>query len=115
MSQSSENLRENAPRLSKGTLLAILVTFAIVFSSSSIKNIFQVFFVSMTESFGQTRGGFTMSASVFMIVFGIASLIVGFLADHAGPKRVLLGGLQAGGIALLGCAATGHSSSSTAS
>lgn len=58
----------------------------------------------MAESFDQTRGSFAISASVFMIVFGIASPIVGFLADRLGPKRVLIAGIQTAGIALLGCA-----------
>ena len=88
----------------KKTLQSILVVFFIVFFSSSIKTIFQVFFILMTESFDQTRGSFAISASVFMIVFGIASPIVGFLADRLGPKRVLIAGLQTAGIALLGCA-----------
>ena len=90
--------------LSTKTLQTVVVAFAIVFFSSSIKNIFQVFFVSMAESFGQTRGGFAVAASVFMLVFGIASPIVGFLADRTGPKQVLIGGLRGAGIAFLGCA-----------
>lgn len=102
MNPRDQNLIRTVPVLSKRILQTILVAFAIVFFSSSIKNIFQVFFVSMAESFDQTRGGFAVSASVFMVVFGIASPVVGFLADHVGPKRVLIGGLQAAGIALLG-------------
>ena len=80
------------------------MAFAIVFCSAAIKSIVQVFFVSMAESFGQTRGGFALSAAVFMAVFGIASPIVGWVGDRTGPKRVLVGGLQAAGLALLGCA-----------
>lgn len=104
MNPRNQNLIRTVPVLSRRTLQTILVAFAIVFFSSSIKNIFQVFFVSMAESFGQTRGGFAISASVFMVVFGIASPVVGFLADHVGLKRVLIGGLQAAGIAFLGSA-----------
>ena len=88
----------------KKALASILVAFLIVFFSSSIKTIFQVFFVLMAESFDQTRGSFAISASVFMIVFGVASPIVGLLADRFGPKRVLIAGLQTAGIALSGCA-----------
>jgi len=88
----------------KKTLQSILVAFFIVFFSSSIKTVFQVFFILMAESFDRTRGSFAVSASVFMIVFGTASPIVGFLADRLGPKRVLVAGLQTAGIALLGCA-----------
>lgn len=85
-------------------LTVLVVGFAVIFLSSSIKNTFQVFFVQMAESFGQSRGSFATSAAIFMLAFGIASPIVGALSDRIGPKRTIQAGLLLSGAAFLGCA-----------
>ena len=84
--------------------LILIIGFLVVFLSSSIKNTYQVFFVQMSESFGQSRGEFAIAASVFMIVFGIASPLVGLLSDRIGPRRTILSGLVVSGLAFIGCA-----------
>ena len=90
------------PQTHKNALIILIIGFAVVFFSSSIKNTFQVFFVQMTESFGQARGEFAVAMSVFMLVFGIASPIIGLLSDKIGPKKTILYGLALSGIAMLG-------------
>lgn len=89
----------------KHALLILIIGFTVVFLSSSIKNTYQVFFIQMTESFGQSRGEFAVAMSVFMLVFGIASPIVGLLSDRIGPKRTILAGLFVSGAAFVSCAA----------
>lgn len=85
-------------------LTVLVVGFTVIFLSSSIKNTFQVFFVQMAESFGQSRGSFATAAAVFMLAFGIASPIIGALSDRIGPKRTIQLGLILAGLAFLGCA-----------
>lgn len=87
--------------LRRHAVLILIIGFIVVFLSSSIKNTFQVFFVQMAESFGQSRGEFAVSAAVFMLVFGIASPIVGHLADRIGPKRTILLGILLSGTSFL--------------
>lgn len=84
--------------------MILIIGFAVVFLSSSIKTTFQVFFVQMAESFGQSRGEFAISAAVFMLVFGIASPIVGYLADRIGPKQTILFGILLSGVSFLASA-----------
>lgn len=85
-------------------ITVLVVGFTVIFLSSSIKNTFQVFFVQMAESFGQSRGSFATAAAVFMLAFGLASPIVGALSDRIGPKRTIQLGLVLSGAAFLGCA-----------
>ena len=59
----------------------------------------------MAESFGQSRGEFAVSAAVFMLVFGIASPMVGLLADRLGPKKTILLGVALTGSSFLAGAA----------
>lgn len=59
----------------------------------------------MAESFGQSRGEFALSAAVFMLVFGIASPMVGLLADRLGPKKTILLGVALTGSSFLASAA----------
>jgi len=86
----------------KHVLLIMLIGFSVVFFSSSIKNTFQVFFIQMSDSFGQSRGEFAVAMSVFMLVFGIASPLVGLLSDRIGPKKTILYGLFTSGVAMAG-------------
>jgi len=86
----------------KNALMILIIGFAVVFFSSSIKNTFQVFFVQMSGSFDQSRGEFAVAMSVFMLVFGIASPLVGLLSDRIGPKKTILFGLIASGLAMVG-------------
>ncbi|MDH5219452.1 MAG: MFS transporter, partial [Gammaproteobacteria bacterium] len=88
----------------KNIFFILLIGFIVVFLSSSIKNTFQVFFIQMSDSFGQSRGEFAVAAAVFMLVFGIASPIVGLISDRIGPKRTILFGLLVSGLAFVGCA-----------
>ncbi len=97
-------MKSSADFVKRHALLILLIGFTVVFLSSSIKNTYQVFFIQMTESFGQTRGEFAVAASVFVLVFGISSPIVGLLIDRIGPKRTILLGLILSGVAMLGCA-----------
>lgn len=88
----------------RNALLVLTIGFIVVFLSSSIKNTFQVFFVQMADSFAQSRGEFAVSAALFMLVFGIASPIVGLLADRIGPKNTILLGVALCGSSFLASA-----------
>lgn len=88
----------------KNVLFILLIGFIVVFLSSSIKNTFQVFFIQMSDSFDQSRGEFAVAAAVFMLVFGVASPVVGLISDRIGPKRTILFGLLVSGLAFVGCA-----------
>lgn len=85
-------------------LTILIIGFAVIFMSSSIKNTFQVFFVQMAEFFGQSRGSFADAGAMFMLAFGVASPLVGGLSDRVGPKRTIQLGLILSGSAFVGCA-----------
>lgn len=88
--------------LTKWRAAGVVATgFAVVLLAMSTKTTVQVFFVSMADTFGQSRGQFAVAASVFMIVFGVASPVVGKLGDRVGPKRTILFGVVSGGLGFL--------------
>lgn len=88
--------------LTKWRAAGVVATgFAVVLLAMSTKTTVQVFFVSMADTFDQSRGQFAVAASVFMIVFGVASPVVGKLGDRVGPKRTILFGVVSGGLGFL--------------
>lgn len=88
---------------------ALLVTFGVLIAvfGSSLKNTYQVFFTDMAAAFAVDRGDFAVSGSVFMLVIGLASPLIGYLADRIGAKATLLMGVVVAGFVFLGTATAG--------
>ena len=71
------------------TFLALTVTYGVYYS-------FSVFFVSMLEQFGWSRGATAGVFSVHVLVIGLTGVVSGGLIDRFGPSRVVpVGGLTA--------------------
>ena len=79
-------------KLTKNQVYLILFTgFMLMFLSSSVKNVFQVWFVDICSSFGITRSEFSFSGTTFMLVTGVGSWIAGILSDRIGANTSLRG------------------------
>lgn len=90
-----------ARKIALSALVTLIIGFIVVFLSSSIKNTYQIYFIQMADSFGLSRGQFAMSGAIFMLVFGIASPIVGYFADRIGPKKTIMAGLLLAGVSFI--------------
>ena len=78
-------------KLTKNRIYLIIFTgFMLMFLSSSVKNVFQVWFVDICTSFGITRSEFSFSGTAFMLVTGVGSWIAGILSDRIGASRTIL-------------------------
>lgn len=74
-------------KLTRNQVYLILFTgFMLMFLSSSVKNVFQVWFVDICNSFGITRSEFSFSGTTFMLVTGVGSWIAGILSDRIGAS-----------------------------
>lgn len=87
-------------------MFSVAAAFTVVFLASAVKNTLQVFFVSMADSFGRSRGQFALAASLFMFTYGAASPVVGYLADRFGAKRTIVWGVAIAGVGFLASAVT---------
>jgi predicted MFS family arabinose efflux permease len=68
-----------------------------MFLASSLKGAYQIYFTDIVSSFNVGRADFALSGSIFMLMIGIMSPIVGAMSDRLGPLRtVLTGSLVAG-------------------
>ena len=66
--------------------------------------VFPVFFVALLEEFGWARGPAAGAFSVFVLLSGLGSPLVGGLTDRYGPRVVIPLGALVLGVALVGCA-----------
>lgn len=80
----------------------IALGFLVMFLSTSIKSVYQVYFSDLATHFGHGRADFAWSGSLFMLVTGLVSPLVGWLSDRHGPLRTVVSGTLAAGIALVG-------------
>jgi MFS family permease len=72
--------------------------FAAMLVSTGIKSVYQIYFSDLASHFGQGFAGLAWAGSVFMLVTGLVSPVVGALSDRFGPLRtVTAGALAAGG------------------
>ncbi|WP_435106153.1 MFS transporter [Arhodomonas sp. AD133] len=87
----------------------LLVTFGVLICvfGSSLKNTYQVFFTDMVTAFSVDRGDFAISGSLFVLVIGVASPLVGYLADRFGARVTLFMGVVLAGVVFLGMAIAG--------
>ncbi|MBT2324123.1 MFS transporter [Variovorax paradoxus] len=84
------------------TYKLVALGFLVMFLSTSIKSIYQVYFSSISDQFGGRRADFAWSGALFMLVTGLMSPVTGALSDRIGPLRTLLVGALVGGAALIG-------------
>ncbi len=84
--------------------LLVALGFGVMFVSSSIKGLYQVYFSDMAAHFGRGRGEFAWSGALFVLVTGVLSPFVGWLADRIGPLRTVLTGCLAAGVTMAGVA-----------
>ncbi|VTU28880.1 MFS transporter [Variovorax sp. PBL-E5] len=82
----------------------VALGFLVMFLSTSIKSVYQVYFSQLAVHFGTGRADLAWSGSLFMLVTGLMSPLCGALCERAGPLRTLLAGALAGGAALIGMA-----------
>jgi len=61
----------------------VAVGFLVMFFSTSVKSVYQVYFADLATHFGRGRADFAWSGSVFMLVTGLVSPLVGALSDTA--------------------------------
>ena len=74
----------------KHAYFLIFVSFALMFFSSSVKNVFQVWFVDISRSFGVTRSEFSLSGVTFMMITGVGSWLAGLLSDRLGVRKTII-------------------------
>ncbi|WP_265920612.1 MFS transporter [Cupriavidus nantongensis] len=79
--------------------LLIAIGFAVMFVSTAIKGIYQVYFVELAEHYGRGRAQFAWSGGLFMLATGFMSPLVGALSDRVGPLRTSAIGAFAAGVA----------------
>ncbi|SOZ97853.1 putative Major facilitator superfamily MFS_1 [Cupriavidus taiwanensis] len=84
--------------------LLLAIGFAVMFSSTAIKGIYQVYFVQLSEHYGRGRAQFAWSGGLFMLATGLMSPLVGALSDRVGPLRTSAIGAFGAGVALLSVA-----------
>jgi MFS family permease len=80
----------------------VALGFVVMFLSTMVKGVYQVYFVQLAEHFGRGRTDFAWSASVFMLVTGLMSPVVGALSDRVGPLRTVVLGAATGGASFIG-------------
>lgn len=78
------------------------VAFGSYFASSAVWGSFSVFMTALIDEFGWNRAAIALSVAISTFSSGLSTPIFGYLADRFGPKRVMLGGTLALGLALLG-------------
>lgn len=82
--------------------------FVAMFLSCAFKGVFQVYFNDVAAWYGRGRADFGLVGGLFLLVSGLASPLVGALADRFGPLRTVLLGSVLGGGALLALAWQPH-------
>ena len=87
-------------RVSRAVMLLLVATgFAVMFASTAVKGVYQVYFVQLATHFGQGRAQFAWSGGLFMLATGLMSPVVGALSDRVGPLRTAAIGALAAGLA----------------
>lgn len=76
--------------------------FLVMFLSSSLKGAYQIYFTDILASFNVGRSEFAVSGSLFMLMIGIMSPVVGAMSDRLGPLRTVLAGSLAAGLTFTG-------------
>ncbi len=81
------------------TLFSSFCTLAIAFSFGLFS--LPVFYPVLVRTFGWNRASVAGGGSIVLLLIGILSPVVGWLADRYSPKAVLLGGMCTGALSLV--------------
>ncbi|MDQ3403951.1 MAG: MFS transporter [Actinomycetota bacterium] len=87
-------------------VVAAAVSFVISLAGSSLKSVVQVLFLPIAEGFDVSRGTLAVATTVFAVVTGISSAVIGHLADKIGAVPVLAIGAGVTGVVLVLCGST---------
>lgn len=102
-------IMSTAPSTQKWAYRLVALGFLVMFFSTSIKSVYQVYFSDLATHFGGSRAAFAWAGSVSMLVTGVMSPVVGGLSDRVGPLRTVFIGALSGGLALLAVSLFPHS------
>lgn len=69
-----------------------------------VRHSFSIFFPSILDEFGWTRGSTAIMLSLNLLFYGLMAPIAGSLGDRWRPRRVSLIGISTIGLATIGCA-----------
>ncbi|MCU1719619.1 MFS transporter [Pseudomonas sp. 5P_3.1_Bac2] len=87
----------------------LAVGFWVMFLSSAIKGLYQVYFVDLSAHFGGSRSDMALAGSLFVLSIGLLSPVVGALSDRCGPLWTVAFGSFCAGVMLLGVSYWPHS------
>ena len=97
--------------MSRSTARTILFGALIVILSMGIRQSFGLYLQPITHALAVGREAFGMAIALQNLCFGMVQPLVGLLADHIGPRKVLVGGSL---LYALGLLLTAHSGSTLA-
>lgn len=83
-------------------ILVLVVGFVVMFLSSALKGLYQVYFVDLASHFREGRAALATAGSLFVLTIGLVSPVVGWLSDRLGPLSTVALGSVSGGVVLLG-------------
>ena len=96
-----------AARSTAFVIFATTVAFLISLAGSSLKSTVTVLFLPIADGFDVNRGALAIATSLFAVVNGLASSVVGHLADRIGAVPVLaLGAATTGAVLVLSALST---------
>ncbi len=104
MPNSTESL-ENSPAKRDGIFygwVILSIAFITLVLGYAIRNTFSVFYPTIVEEFGWTRGNTALMFSITVIIYGLVAPMAGSLVDNYGPRLVVPAGaiIVGGGVAL---------------
>lgn len=104
MPNSTESL-ENSPAKRDGIFygwVILSIAFITLVLGYAIRNTFSVFYPTIVEEFGWTRGNTALMFSITVIIYGLVAPMAGSLVDKYGPRLVVPAGaiIVGGGVAL---------------
>ncbi|MCO7055938.1 MFS transporter [Pseudomonas juntendi] len=95
-------------KFSSTLIVSVLVVgFVVMFLSSALKGLYQVYFVDLATHFGGGRAALATAGSLFVLTIGLVSPVVGWLSDRVGPLSTVAPGSVSAGVVLLGVTLVG--------
>ncbi|WP_286762122.1 MFS transporter, partial [Pseudomonas sp. UBA2047] len=95
-------------KFSSTLIVSVLVVgFVVMFLSSALKGLYQVYFVDLATHFGGGRAALATAGSLFVLTIGLVSPVVGWLSDRVGPLSTVALGSVSAGVVLLGVTLVG--------
>ncbi|WP_296265020.1 MFS transporter [Pseudomonas sp. UBA6562] len=95
-------------KFSSALIVSVLVVgFVVMFLSSALKGLYQVYFVDLATHFGEGRAALATAGSLFVLTIGLVSPVVGWLSDRVGPLGTVALGSVSAGVVLLGVTVVG--------